>query len=219
MFSSSKLRIPTPEAGAAGPRHADGRCPSAHAVNGAPLARPFPAGLEQSRCSAWAASGAPSGSSGRPRRLHDRGRLCRRLHAEPDVSGSVLRAAPGTPRSCWWCSIPTVIGYDELLKVFWESHDPTQGMRQGNDVGTQYRSAIYTYSDAQREAAVAIASGVSGRADARGLRRDHDGDSRGAGVLLRRGLPPAVPGQESRTGTAVSAAPGVTCPIGVELGA
>jgi peptide-methionine (S)-S-oxide reductase len=48
---------------------------------------------------------------------------------------------------------PAVVSYDELLKVFWEHHDPTQGMRQGNDVGTQYRSAIYTYSDEQQLAA------------------------------------------------------------------
>ena len=48
---------------------------------------------------------------------------------------------------------PDVIAYDELLKTFWEGHDPTQGMRQGNDMGTQYRSGIYTFSDAQREAA------------------------------------------------------------------
>jgi peptide-methionine (S)-S-oxide reductase len=48
---------------------------------------------------------------------------------------------------------PTKISYDELLKVFWESHNPTEGMRQGNDVGTQYRSAIYTTDDAQRAAA------------------------------------------------------------------
>jgi peptide-methionine (S)-S-oxide reductase len=48
---------------------------------------------------------------------------------------------------------PAVVSYDELLKVFWEHHDPTQGMRQGNDVGTQYRSAIYTYSDEQQAAA------------------------------------------------------------------
>jgi peptide-methionine (S)-S-oxide reductase len=48
---------------------------------------------------------------------------------------------------------PKRISYEELLRVFWENHDPTQGMRQGNDVGTQYRSAIYFMSDAQREAA------------------------------------------------------------------
>jgi peptide-methionine (S)-S-oxide reductase len=50
---------------------------------------------------------------------------------------------------------PQVIPYTKLLKLFWEAHDPTQGMRQGNDRGTQYRSAIYTHSDAQRAAAEA----------------------------------------------------------------
>jgi peptide-methionine (S)-S-oxide reductase len=49
---------------------------------------------------------------------------------------------------------PTQVTYDQLLKVFWEEHDPTQGMRQGNDVGTSYRSGIYTHTDAQREAAL-----------------------------------------------------------------
>ncbi|MEM1263156.1 MAG: peptide-methionine (S)-S-oxide reductase MsrA [Pseudomonadota bacterium] len=50
---------------------------------------------------------------------------------------------------------PTEIAFDDLLKVFWESHNPTQGMRQGNDVGTQYRSGIYTYDDAQHSSAEA----------------------------------------------------------------
>jgi peptide-methionine (S)-S-oxide reductase len=48
---------------------------------------------------------------------------------------------------------PNKISYDDLLRAFWENHDPTQGMRQGNDVGTQYRSAIYTYDDEQKRAA------------------------------------------------------------------
>jgi peptide-methionine (S)-S-oxide reductase len=50
---------------------------------------------------------------------------------------------------------PAVVSYDELLRVFWENHDPTQGMRQGNDVGTQYRSGIYYFDEAQRSAAEA----------------------------------------------------------------
>ena len=50
---------------------------------------------------------------------------------------------------------PARISYEELLKLFWENHDPTEGMRQGNDVGTQYRSAIFTHTDAQRTAAIA----------------------------------------------------------------
>ncbi|OSQ29757.1 peptide-methionine (S)-S-oxide reductase MsrA [Thalassospira sp. MCCC 1A03138] len=48
---------------------------------------------------------------------------------------------------------PTVISYQALLRLFWENHDPTQGMRQGNDIGTQYRSVIYTLNDTQKEAA------------------------------------------------------------------
>ncbi|MEM8630840.1 MAG: peptide-methionine (S)-S-oxide reductase MsrA [Pseudomonadota bacterium] len=48
---------------------------------------------------------------------------------------------------------PAVVSYDDLLRIFWEGHDPTQGMRQGNDLGTQYRSGIYTYSNAQKAAA------------------------------------------------------------------
>jgi peptide-methionine (S)-S-oxide reductase len=48
---------------------------------------------------------------------------------------------------------PGSIDYTDLLRIFWESHDPTQGMRQGNDIGTQYRSGIYVYDEAQRQAA------------------------------------------------------------------
>ncbi|TFL18997.1 peptide-methionine (S)-S-oxide reductase MsrA [Jannaschia formosa] len=58
---------------------------------------------------------------------------------------------------------PKIVSYEDLLRVFWEGHDPTQGMRQGNDTGTQYRSGIYTYSDAQRQAAEATRDAMAPR--------------------------------------------------------
>ena len=63
---------------------------------------------------------------------------------------------------------PKVVSYDDLLKVFWENHDPTQGMRQGNDVGTQYRSGIYYFDDAQRRAAERTRDAFQGRLKASG---------------------------------------------------
>jgi peptide-methionine (S)-S-oxide reductase len=63
---------------------------------------------------------------------------------------------------------PEVVSYDALLKLFWESHDPTQGMRQGNDVGTQYRSGVYWFSDAQREAAERSAAAYAAQLHAAG---------------------------------------------------
>jgi peptide-methionine (S)-S-oxide reductase len=63
---------------------------------------------------------------------------------------------------------PAVVSYENLLKVFWEGHDPTQGMRQGNDMGTQYRSGVYTYSEAQRAAAEATRDAYAPRLKAAG---------------------------------------------------
>ena len=91
---------------------------------------------------------------------------------------------------------PAKVSYEQLLKIFFENHDPTQGMRQGNDVGTQYRSAIYATTDEQLATAERGPGRVPDRVRAGGLRPDHHRDQAGAGLLLRRGLPPAVPGQE-----------------------
>jgi len=63
---------------------------------------------------------------------------------------------------------PQVVSFQELLKIFWESHDPTQGMRQGNDVGTTYRSTVYTTTDAQHAAALASRDAYQAALDAKG---------------------------------------------------
>ncbi len=72
--------------------------------------------------------------------------------ADPDYR-AVCTGRTGHAEMCHVVFDPSVVSYEELLKVFFEHHDPTQGNRQGNDVGPQYRSAIYTYSDAQMSAA------------------------------------------------------------------
>ena len=131
-----------------------------------------------------------------PRRGHDCRGLCRRHHAECHLRRSVQR--PHRPHRSRARGVrPAKVSYETLLKAFWESHDPTQGMRQGNDVGTQYRSAIYYTTDAQKQAAEAGQAPLPGGADPGASRDDHDRDPRGAAVLLRRGVSPAVPGEES----------------------
>ena len=91
---------------------------------------------------------------------------------------------------------PAEISYAELLSVFFENHDPTQGMRQGNDVGSQYRSAVYYTDDAQREQAEAAAEAFGKRLAEAGYGAVTTEIAPLRRVLLRRGLPPAVPGQE-----------------------
>ena len=93
---------------------------------------------------------------------------------------------------------PKKISYEKLLKIFWESHNPTQGMRQGNDVGTQYRSAIYTFDEAQAKAVDESKGLVSESAVRQGHRNDHDRDRADRAVLFRGRLSPAISGEESR---------------------
>jgi peptide-methionine (S)-S-oxide reductase len=149
MFEK-KLKLPTPQEALKG-RAEKMPVPPRHHVLDAPLSGPFPAGLE----TAMFALGCFWGAE-------------KKFWQVPGVYTTAVGYAAGvTPNPTYRevCSgqtghaeavlvvfDPKRVTYDDLLKVFWESHDPTQGMRQGNDVGTQYRSGIYYYNDAQRAA-------------------------------------------------------------------
>jgi len=150
MFSN--LRMPTKEQALPG-RSERMPVPATHHVNGARLEPPFPAGLERALFGMGCFWGAE-----------------KKFWSLPGVYTTAVGYAAGlTPNPTYRevCSgmtshnevvlvvfDPKKISYDALLKAFWENHDPTQGMRQGNDVGTQYRSGIYVFDDAQREAAL-----------------------------------------------------------------
>jgi peptide-methionine (S)-S-oxide reductase len=154
LFNTSmKLRLPRPDQALPGRTEAM-PVPDMHFVNRNRIVPPFPAGLEQ----AVFAMGCFWGAE-------------RKFWQAPGVYATAVGYAGGyTPNPTYKevCSgmtghaevvlvvfDPRVTSYDTMLKLFWESHDPTQGMRQGNDVGTQYRSAIYVHSPEQRRAAEA----------------------------------------------------------------
>ena len=128
--------------------------PERHAVLGTPLAPPYPAGTEIAEFALgcfwgeerafWQTPGVVSTSVG-----YEGGYTPNPTYEE------VCSGRTGHAETVRVVYDPVKVSFDTLLKVFWESHDPTQGMRQGNDVGTQYRSAIYTFTPEQRAAAEA----------------------------------------------------------------
>jgi peptide-methionine (S)-S-oxide reductase len=126
--------------------------PAAHEVLGSPIAPPFPEGLEQAVFGLgcfwgaerifWRAPGVDTTAVG----------YAGGFTANPTYE-EVCSGRTGHTEAVLVVFDPHVTSYDEILRLFWENHDPTQGMRQGNDQGTQYRSAIYTTGEAQRLAA------------------------------------------------------------------
>ena len=151
IFSKKPLTIPS-KADALPGRAEPMPVPDAHFVNGHPIVAPFPTGFQRAvfgmgcfwgaEKKFWQLPGVYStavGYAGGPTPNPTYREVCTGMTGHNEVVLVVFD--------------PKVIGYGDLLKAFWENHDPTQGMRQGNDVGTQYRSGIYFASDAQKATA------------------------------------------------------------------
>ena len=148
---TDKSPLPTAETALKG-REAAMPVADRHAVHGTPIQPPFPAGLAEAVFGLGCFWGAE-----------------RKFWQKPGVYSTAVGYAGGYTRNPTYEEVcsgrtghvevvlvvfdPKKISYDELLTAFWENHDPTQGMRQGNDAGTQYRSAVYTFSEAQQQAA------------------------------------------------------------------
>jgi peptide-methionine (S)-S-oxide reductase len=170
FFSSSKTKMPSPEAALPG-RDEEMPVPPAHHVLDAPLRPPFPGGMEQAIFGLGCFWGAE-----------------KQFWKIKGVFTTAVGYAAGFTKNPTYREVcsgrtghnevvlvvfdPKVVSYATLVKVFFESHDPTQGMRQGNDVGTQYRSGIYVFGAEQRalaesgKAAYAEALRAAGKGEA-----------------------------------------------------
>jgi peptide-methionine (S)-S-oxide reductase len=146
--------------------------PAAHEVLGNPISPPFPEGLEQAIFGLGCFWGAERIFWGAPGVYTTAVGYAGGFTANPTYE-EVCSGRTGHTEAVLVVFDPQETSYDELLRLFWENHDPTQGMRQGNDQGTQYRSAIYTVDEAQRAAAdrVSWRSPASARSRPRSQKR------------------------------------------------
>lgn len=155
------LRVPRPDESLAG-RPESMPVPGAHAILGHPMVPPFPDGLEQTvfgmgcfwgvERKFWETTGVYSTAVG-----YAGG------HTPNPTYREVCSGLTGHTEVVLVVFDPGLTSFDAMLQLFWENHDPTQGMRQGNDVGTQYRSAVFTYSPAQARAANGSRAAFQGR--------------------------------------------------------
>ena len=153
MFSRHKSELPTPEQALPG-RATPVAVPATHYVNGHPLEPPFPDGMEQAVFALGCFWGEEKQFWEQPGVWVTAAGYAGGYTPNPTYE-EVCSGRTGHAESVLVVFDPKLTNYENLLRDFWESHDPTQGMRQGNDVGSQYRSAIYTTSDAQLAAAEA----------------------------------------------------------------
>jgi peptide-methionine (S)-S-oxide reductase len=152
FWSKSKLEIPAAEDALPG-RAQEMPVPDRHFVNGNPLRGPFPGAVREACFGMgcfwgaerrfWELSGVFTTAVG-----YAGG------HTPNPTYQEVCSGGTGHTEAVLVVYDPEILSYRSLLREFWEAHDPTQGMRQGNDVGTQYRSAIFYYDDEQKEAAL-----------------------------------------------------------------
>ena len=150
IFSTVKSRMPSAAEALPG-RSEPMPVPDAHAVTGAPLVGPFP-GLSQALFGMGCFWGAERKFWQVPGVYTTAAGYAAGLTPNPTYR-EVCSGLTGHNETVLVVFDPAKVSYDELLQVFWENHDPTQGMRQGNDVGTQDRSGIYYFDDEQRAAA------------------------------------------------------------------
>ena len=167
MFAFSEPRMPAPEQALPG-RDERVPVPERHRVLGTPLAPPYPEGMQVihfgmgcfwgAECLFWQQDGVYSTSVG-----YGGGYTPNPTYQE------VCSGQTGHTELVRVVFDPERVSLDALLRIFWEGHDPTQGMRQGNDVGTQYRSAIYTADPSQQEVVEASRARFQTALDAAGL--------------------------------------------------
>lgn len=154
MFLSRTPVLPTPEQALRGRPEPEFSVPERHTVLGNPLLGPYPEGLEVADFALGCFWGAE-------RKFWQTDGVWTTLvgyqggYTENPAYEEVCSGLTGHTEAVRVVFDPSKVSYESLLKLFWESHDPTQGFRQGNDVGTQYRSAIHTHSPAQAAAAEA----------------------------------------------------------------